>query len=124
MVARLLRVTQAPHKRCSQLSGYLHAPHFDQPLLGLAKGLRVFLVQDALEASVSVPVEVPQSAVVPMIGILPVIAVENRINAKTLDRHTQLALERWAQSQLITTEDVAEAMSAFFEKRKANFKGR
>lgn len=41
-----------------------------------------------------------------------------------VDRHTQLALERWAQSQLIATEDVGEAMAAFFEKRKANFKGR
>ena len=41
-----------------------------------------------------------------------------------LDKHTQMALERWAQSQLITTEDVGEAMSAFFEKRPPRFQGK
>lgn len=41
-----------------------------------------------------------------------------------LDKHSQMALERWAQSELISTEDVGEAMSAFFEKRPAQFKGR
>jgi enoyl-CoA hydratase/carnithine racemase len=41
-----------------------------------------------------------------------------------VDRHTQMALERWAQSQLITTDDVVEAMTAFFEKRPPKFKGR
>jgi len=40
-----------------------------------------------------------------------------------VDRHTQMALERWAQSQLITTDDVVEAMTAFFEKRPPKFKG-
>lgn len=39
-------------------------------------------------------------------------------------KHTQLALERWAQGQLITTEDMKEAAMAFFEKRKPKFKGR
>lgn len=39
-------------------------------------------------------------------------------------KHTQLALERWAQGQLITTEDLREAATSFFEKRKPNFKGR
>ncbi len=41
-----------------------------------------------------------------------------------LDKHTQMALERWAQSQLITTADVQEAMMAFMEKRPANFQAR
>jgi enoyl-CoA hydratase/carnithine racemase len=41
-----------------------------------------------------------------------------------VDRHTQMALERWAQSQLITTGDVVEAMSAFFEKRPPRFQGK
>ncbi len=40
-----------------------------------------------------------------------------------LDKHTQMALERWAQSQLIATSDVAEAMTAFMEKRPPDFKG-
>ena len=41
-----------------------------------------------------------------------------------LDKHTQMALERWAQSQLIMSEDMGEAMSAFLEKRAPDFKGR
>ena len=41
-----------------------------------------------------------------------------------LDKATQMALERWAQSQLLTTEDVGEALTAFLQKRKPNFKGR
>ena len=39
-----------------------------------------------------------------------------------LDKHTQMALERWAQSQLIMSEDVGEAMSAFLEKRPPDFR--
>ncbi len=41
-----------------------------------------------------------------------------------LDKHTQMAIERWAQSQLITTEDVGEAVAAFFEKRPPKFQGK
>lgn len=41
-----------------------------------------------------------------------------------LDKHSQMALERWAQSQLLSTEDFQEAVRAFLEKRSANFKGR
>ncbi len=41
-----------------------------------------------------------------------------------LDRASQMALERWAQSQLLTSEDLAEAMAAYMEKRKPKFKGR
>jgi enoyl-CoA hydratase/carnithine racemase len=37
---------------------------------------------------------------------------------------TQMAIERWAQSQLITTEDVGEAFMAFVQKRPPNFLGR
>jgi enoyl-CoA hydratase/carnithine racemase len=41
-----------------------------------------------------------------------------------LPKHTQMAIERWAQSQLITTSDVAEAAQAFMEKRPAKFRGK
>jgi enoyl-CoA hydratase/carnithine racemase len=41
-----------------------------------------------------------------------------------VEKYTQLAIERWAQSQLITTEDVMEAAGAFVEKRVPSFKGR
>jgi len=41
-----------------------------------------------------------------------------------LDRYTQMALERWAQSQLIVSEDVGEGMAAFFEKRPPEFQGK
>lgn len=41
-----------------------------------------------------------------------------------LDKHSQMAIERWAQSQLITTDDVTEAASSFFDKRTPDFKGR
>ena len=40
-----------------------------------------------------------------------------------LPKHAQMAIERWAQSQLITTGDVSEAMHAFLEKRPAKFRG-
>jgi 3-hydroxypropionyl-coenzyme A dehydratase len=41
-----------------------------------------------------------------------------------VDKSTQMALERWAQSQLLTSEDVGEALMAFLQKRKPEFKGR
>jgi len=41
-----------------------------------------------------------------------------------LDKRTQMALERWAQSQLISTGDVQEAVMAFLGKRPAKFQGR
>jgi enoyl-CoA hydratase/carnithine racemase len=41
-----------------------------------------------------------------------------------LDKHTQLAMERMAQSLLVTSEDMMEAMSAFMEKRAPEFKGK
>jgi 3-hydroxypropionyl-coenzyme A dehydratase len=40
-----------------------------------------------------------------------------------LDKHSQMAIERWAQSQLLSTEDFREAVQAFLQKRPANFKG-
>lgn len=41
-----------------------------------------------------------------------------------LDKHSQMAIERWAQSQLLSTEDFREAVQAFMQKRAASFKGK
>jgi enoyl-CoA hydratase/carnithine racemase len=41
-----------------------------------------------------------------------------------LDKRTQMAIERWAQSQLISTTDVQEAVMAFLGKRPAKFQGK
>jgi len=41
-----------------------------------------------------------------------------------VDRMTQMALERLAQSLLVNTEDLGEAMGAFMEKRAPQFKGK
>lgn len=40
-----------------------------------------------------------------------------------IDRYAQMALERLAQSQLIMSEDLGEAMGAFIERRPPNFRG-
>jgi len=40
-----------------------------------------------------------------------------------LDKHSQMALERWAQSHLLATNDVQEAVLAFMEKRAPKFTG-
>ena len=41
-----------------------------------------------------------------------------------LDKHSQMALARWAQSQLIASEDLGEALAAFTERRPPRFRGR
>ena len=38
-------------------------------------------------------------------------------------KQTQMAIERSAQSQLINTSDVVEAVQAFMQKRPPNFRG-
>ena len=40
-----------------------------------------------------------------------------------LSSHDQMAIERWAQSQLIDSDDVTEAAKAFLEKRPPQFRG-
>jgi len=44
-------------------------------------------------------------------------------NGDGVDRHTQMVIERLAQSQLAMSEDLGEAMSAFMERRTPNFRG-
>jgi enoyl-CoA hydratase/carnithine racemase len=41
-----------------------------------------------------------------------------------LDKRTQMAIERWAQSMLISSSDVQEAVMAFMQKRPAKFEGK
>ncbi len=41
-----------------------------------------------------------------------------------LDKQSQMALERWAQGQLIGTEDFMEAVGSFLEKREPSFKSK
>jgi len=41
-----------------------------------------------------------------------------------VDRQTHMAIERWAQSQLIDSADVREAAKAFLEKRPPRFEGK
>lgn len=41
-----------------------------------------------------------------------------------LDKRTQMAIERWAQSMLINSSDVQEAVMAFMQKRPAKFEGK
>lgn len=41
-----------------------------------------------------------------------------------LPKNTQMAIERLAQSQLITTQDLGEAVAAFMQKREPNFKAK
>ena len=51
----------------------------------------------------------------------------NRIAADDgdgVDKHTQMAIERWAQSQLLTTDDVTEAAVSFLERRAPHFHGK
>jgi enoyl-CoA hydratase/carnithine racemase len=41
-----------------------------------------------------------------------------------VSKATQMAIERWAQSQLISTDDCAEAFHSFVEKRPPKFQGK
>jgi len=52
------------------------------------------------------------------------VGLAKRVIDGVADRERGLALEAWAQSQLIHSEDFAEAVQSFVAKRKPNFKGR
>jgi len=80
---------------------------------------RVAAKADLLSTAVALAEEIAQHA--PLAVGLTKLIVDQGLGA---DRATHMAIERWAQSQLIGSDDVAEAMSAFLEKRPPEFKGR
>ena len=79
---------------------------------------RVVSGDQAVAAAVELANEIAQNAPL-AVGLAKLIVDQG----DGLDKHSQMAIERWAQSQLITTSDVGEAMSAFMEKRPVRFKG-
>jgi enoyl-CoA hydratase/carnithine racemase len=72
-----------------------------------------------MEATVALAQEIAQNAPL-VVGMAKLIIDQG----DGLDKHTQMAIERWAQSQLITSEDVTEAVAAYMEKRPPRFKGK
>jgi enoyl-CoA hydratase/carnithine racemase len=86
----------------------------------LAWGLvnRVVPADELLPAAVALAGDITRNAPL-AVGLAKLIVDQGDGVAKS----TQMAIERWAQSQLITTEDVAEALGAFVEKRPPKFKG-
>jgi enoyl-CoA hydratase/carnithine racemase len=87
----------------------------------LAWGLvnRVVAENELLPTAVALAGEIMKNAPL-AVGLAKLIVDEGDGVAKA----TQLALERWAQSQLITTDDVGEAFRAFVEKRPPKFQGK
>lgn len=80
---------------------------------------RVVPEAQLLDAAVALAREIAQNAPL-AVGMAKLIVDQGN----GLDKHTQLAIERWAQSQLISTEDLMEAVAAFMEKRPPQFKGK
>jgi len=80
---------------------------------------RVVPEEELLDSAIALAQQIAQNAPL-AVGMAKLIIDQG----DGLDKHTQMALERWAQSQLVTTEDVAEAMTAFMQKRSPEFKGR
>ncbi|MCC6142457.1 MAG: enoyl-CoA hydratase/isomerase family protein [Candidatus Hydrogenedentes bacterium] len=87
----------------------------------LAWGLlnRVSPADGTLNAAMDLAHEIAQNA--PLAVSLAKFVVDQ---GDGLDRYSQMALERLAQSLLIGTEDIGEAMGAFLERRPPEFKGR
>lgn len=73
----------------------------------------------AVEAAVAMAGEIAQNAPL-AVGLAKFVVDQGDGN----DRYTQMAIERLAQSQLISSDDVGEALGAFLEKRAPDFKGR
>ncbi len=86
----------------------------------LAWGLvnRVVPASEVLSCAVALAEEIAANA--PLAVGLSKLVIDQ---GEGLPRHTQMALERWAQSELIATRDVEEAVLSFFEKRPPRFSG-
>ena len=59
-------------------------------MLRVSKGGSIFLVQNSNQVSFLVGRQIPQTAVVPMTGILPIVPVQNRVDANPVHRDTPL----------------------------------
>ncbi len=86
----------------------------------LAWGLvnRVVSAADLLSSAIELAGDIMKNAPL-AVGLAKLIVDQGDGAAKS----TQMAIERWAQSQLISTGDVAEAFQAFVEKRPPKFRG-
>ncbi len=87
----------------------------------LAWGLvnRVVPAEEVLSTAIALAGEIMQNAPL-AVGLAKLIVDQG----DGVSKATQMAIERWAQSQLITTEDVGEAFMAFVEKRPPKFQGK
>lgn len=80
---------------------------------------RVVPATEVLPAALALAQQIAQNAPL-AVGLAKLIVDQG----DGLPKHTQMAIERWAQSQLIDTADVAEAVQAFMEKRPPKFRGK
>jgi enoyl-CoA hydratase/carnithine racemase len=79
---------------------------------------RVVPPQDLMGATIALAQQIAQNAPL-AVGMAKLIVDQG----DGLDKHAQMALERWAQSQLLSTADVQEAVLAFMQKRPPKFTG-
>ena len=78
---------------------------------------RVVEPENLEQAATALAVDIAQNAPL-AVGLAKVVVDQG----DGLPKYTQMAIERLAQSQLITTEDFGEAIAAFMEKRSPDFK--
>lgn len=79
---------------------------------------RVVPAPDLLSSAVALANQIAQNAPL-AVGLAKLIVDQG----DGLPKHAQMAIERWAQSQLIDSSDVAEAVQAFMQKRPPKFRG-
>lgn len=80
---------------------------------------RVCPVGEHLQAASQLAEQIAQNAPL-AVGLAKLIIDQGQ----GVDRATQMAIERWAQSELIDSADTQEAMLAFMEKRAPKFQGK